>query len=427
MAGQVDGSKRERREGDTRRSLEQTAEKHVSQKKGRGLRKKISRFFSSDLPGPQADATAATTYQPLSLATSQNAERLSLSEIFDDVYYAARDSLKPGRGSQRSRNSGRNSCQNTRRSIPAPPGDGQNGAQGSKAAITTVPNSSYKVKPPPLMDHPAIQDDLEIQQRLGLTGNKFGAISAPRATDRPFVVPGPPVSPRRPAQTDSSASSCFVGPASTVRMVPSRARLGEGESQATITTESRQDNDPSPTFDRTVDLTWYKTAREQRGTIICSIPRPSSRFEHTLALFVAQFTKGRPFKQYNGTKRFPYFNLPSKIRFEIVQYLFADTDAAKPILLNSEGQACPAWPADAFVSLKSVLEPLRATMWACPRLRAEVMVVLLLTRKFHVIFSPFVRECTQPLPTTVSTTLLPYKRSRHSCFGLFRKAPSWDP
>ncbi|KAG8163605.1 hypothetical protein KVR01_006902 [Diaporthe batatas] len=396
MAGQVDGSKREKRQGDTRRSLEQTEEELVNQRKGRGLRKKISRFFSSDPPGPPADATAPTTFQPLSLATSRDSERLSLSEIFDDVYCAARDSLKPGRVSQSSRNSGRTSSQNTRGSVPTPPGDvlfpTRPDAQDSKAASTMVPNSPYKVGLP-LMDHPAVKDDLE---RLQVTGNNFERTSTPRATNHPFDVPGPPLSPRRPAQTDSSASSCVAGPASTV----SRAILGAGESHVTVTTETYQDDGPLPAFDRTVDLTWYRTAREQRGTIICSIPRPSGRFEQTLNLFLAQFTKGRPFRKYDGTKRFPYFNLPSNIRFEVVRYLFADTDAARPILLNSERQACPAWPADTFVSLKSVLKPLRATMWACPRLRAEVMVVLLLTRKFHVIFSPFVRECTQPLPTT---------------------------
>ncbi|POS69360.1 hypothetical protein DHEL01_v212246 [Diaporthe helianthi] len=393
MVGQVDDSKLEQREGDTRRSLEQTAGKFINQKKGKGLRKKISRFFSSDQPGPTADATAATTYQPLSLATSQDAERLSLSEIFDDVYNVTR-------GSQGSLNAGCNSYQNAGHvSNPAPPGDllfptkpELSGTQDCEATFTAVPvpNSSCQVKPPPLMDHlhPAIKDNLEIQQGLGVTGNKSDPQSTPRAADR-----------HHPAEKDSGTSSCFVGPASTLQMITSTARLVEGESKAT-TTLGTQEIDPLPAFDRTVDLTWYRTAREQRGTIICSIPRPSSRFEPTLALFVAQFTKGRPFRKHDGTKRFPYFNLPSNVRFEIVRYLLADTDPARPILLNSQRQARPAWPADAFVSLKSVLEPLWTTMWACPRLRAEVMVVLLLTRKFHVIFSPCVRECTQPLPTT---------------------------
>ena len=378
-----------------RSSMEQTADKHVSQKKGTGLRKKISRFFSSDQAGPSADATATGTYQPLSLTTSQDTERLSLSEIFDDVYNAARGSLKPGRGCQSSQNSGRNPRQNTRRvSLSAPPRDfllpmqpEHHGTQDSKVAVTTPPNSSHEVEPPPLIDHPAIQDNLEIQHRLGMIGNEFGPIPTPSTS---------------PLQTDNSVSSCSTGPASSVKRDTSKAILVKEESQATITAKTHQDSDPLPAFDRTVDLTWYRTAREHRGTIICSMPRPSSRFEHTLALFVAQFAKGRHFNKYDGKKRFPYFNLPSKVRFEIVRYLVADTDTvtARPILLNSERQASPAWPDDAFVSLGSVLKPLQATLWACPRLRAEVMVVLLLTRKFHVIFSPCVRECTQPLPTT---------------------------
>ncbi|KAI7781120.1 hypothetical protein LA080_015240 [Diaporthe eres] len=337
MAGQTDGSEQEVGKGDTKRSVEETTEQHVTQKKGKGLRKKISRFFSNDQPARPADATASTTYQPLSLTASQDTERLSLSDIFDDVYNAARSSLKPGRGSH---NSGRSSYQKSDRiSISAQSGNSllpmqteHHGTHDAEGALETLRTASYKVEPPPLIDHPAIQGDLEIQDKLGLQINtNAAAIPSPSIPVLPLSAPGLPVSP----------------------------------------------------FDRTVDLTW-----------------PSGRFEHVLTLFISQYAKGRPFKKYNGKKRFRYFDLPKKIRFEVMRHLVADTDTGKPILLNSKRQASPAWPADAFVSLGSVLKPLEATMWACPRLRSEVMVVLLLTRKFHVIFSPWVKECTQPLPTT---------------------------
>lgn len=410
MAGQEDSSERDIGKGHMTGVVEQTLEKNANQKKGKGLRKKISRFFSSDQPGQSANAMATTTYQPLSLTTSQDNERLSLSEIFDDVYNAARGSLKPCRGSQSSQNSGQNSYQNTHRAsvsapqrqifFSTPPEHHRTRTQDSKVVAISPPNSSYKVEPPPLIDHPAIHDDLEIQHRMGGMDNNSGVIPTPCTTVNPLNVPGLSVSPRRPAQLGNTESSCFAGPASSARGVTGKARLIKEESQATITTRTHQDIDPLPAFDRTVDLTWYRTARAHRGTIICSLPRPSSRFEHTLTLFVAQFAKGRPFKKYDGKKRFPYFDLPSKIRFDIIRYLIADTGTSRPILLNSERQASPAWPAGAFVSLGSVLKPLQATLWACPRLRAEVMVVLLLTRKFHVIFSSCVRECTQPLPTT---------------------------
>lgn len=406
MAGQVDCSEQEVGKGDTKISMEETTEQHANQKKGKGLRKKISRFFSSDQPARPADTTASTTYHPLSLTTSQDTERLSLSDIFDDVYNAARSSLKPGRGSH---NSGRSSYQKSDRiSISAHPGDcllpmqpEHHGAHDAKGAFATPPTASYKVEPPPLIDHPAIQGDLEIQDRLGLQINTDAAvILSPRIPVLPLDVPGLPVSRHRPAQNDTNASSCLSRPALSVTGTASKAKLVKEESQATITADTHQDIDPSAAFDRTVDLTWYRTARKERGTIICSIPRPSGRFEHVLALFVAQYAKGRPFKKYDGKKRFPYFDLPNKIRFEVMRHLVADTDTGRPILLNNKRQASPAWPADAFVSLGSVLRPLQATMWACPRLRAEVMVVLLLTRKFHVIFSPCVKERTQPLPTT---------------------------
>lgn len=406
MAGQIDGSEQEVGKGGTKTSMEETTEQHVDQKKGRGLRKKISRFFSNDQPARPADATASTTYQPLSLTASQDTERLSLSDIFDDVYNAARSSLKPGRGSH---NSGRSSYQKSDRiSVSAQSGDSllpmqteHHGTFDAKGAIATLPTASYKVEPPALIEHPAIQNDLEIQDRLGLQINtNAAAIPSPSVPVLPLGVLGLPVSHHHPAQDDSNVSSRLSRPALSATRVASKARLVKEESQATITADPHQDIDPSAAFDRTVDLAWYRTARKERGTIICSIPRPSGRFEHALTLFIAQYAKGRPFKKYDGKKRFPYFDLPDKIRFEVMRHLVADTDTGKPILLNSKRQASPAWPADTFVSLGSVLKPLQATMWACPRLRAEVMVVLLLTRKFHVIFSPWVKECTQPLPTT---------------------------
>lgn len=405
MVGQIDGSEQGAGKGNVKRSTDETTEQHIDQKKGKGLRKKISKFFSSDHPARSADATATTTYQPLSLTTSQDTERLSLSDIFDDVYNAARGSLKPSKGSH---HSGRSSYQKSDRvSISAQSGDflppmqpEYYGTHDAKGAIATPPTASCKVKPP-LIDHPMIQGDLEIQHTLGSQINtSFAAVPSPSASVLPLGVPPLSVSRYRSLQTDTDASSCFSRPVLSVTEAASKARLVKEESQATIIADTHQDVDPSPTFDRTVDLTWYRTAREDRGTIICSIPRPSGRFEHALALFVAQYAKGRPLKKYDRKKRFPYFDLPSEIRFEVVRHLVADTDTGKPILLNAKRQASPAWPTDAFVSLGSVLKPLQATMWACPRLRAELMVVLLLTRKFHVIFGPCVREYTQPLPTT---------------------------
>lgn len=405
MAGQVDGSEPGAGEGHVKRSTEETAEQYIDQKKGKGLRKKISKFFSGDHPARSADATTTTTYQPLSLTTSQDTERLSLSDIFDDVYNAARSSLKPSKGSL---HSGRSSYQKSDRvSISAQSGDflppvqpENHGTLDAKGAITTPLTASCKVEPP-LIDHPVIQGNLDIQKTLGLQINhNSAAIHSPSAPVLPLGVPPLSVSRYSSAQTDTDASSCFSRPVLSVTGAASKARLVKEESQATIVADTHQDIDSSPAFDRTVDLTWYRTAREDRGTIICSIPRPSGRFEHALALFVAQYAKGRSFKKYDRKKRFPYFDLPSEIRFEVVRHLVADTDTGKPILLNTKRQASPAWPTDAFVSLSSVLKPLQATMWACPRLRAEVMVVLLLTRKFHVIFGPCVREYTQPLPTT---------------------------
>lgn len=405
MAARVDGSHQGLVKGDAKTSMEETVEQRVDEKKGKGLRKKISRFFTSDQPTRPADVTACATYQPLSLTTSQDSQRASFSDIFDDVYNAARSSLKSVRGSQ---NSGRNSFQKPdRTSISARSGDflpsmssQHHGAHESTQATTTPPSTPFR-EPPALIDHPALRSDRAMRDEPGLINDKFVAVPGSSTPPiLPLEIPALSVSRSRPAQIDNTTPLALPRSALSAPWATGRARLVKEESQATITTDGPQDIDPSPAFDRTVDLTWYRTAREEGRAIICSIPRPSSRFEHALTLFVAQYAKGRSFSKYDGKKRFPYFDLPNTVRFEIMRHVIADTHNGKPILLNSKRQASPAWPDDAFSSLGSVLKPLQAIMWACPRLRADAMVVLLLTRKFHVIFSPFVKECSQPLPTT---------------------------
>ncbi|KAL1858784.1 hypothetical protein Daus18300_009918 [Diaporthe australafricana] len=407
MASEVDSSRQGLVKGDAKTSMEETTvEQRVDQKKGKGLRKKISRFFASDQPTRPADVTACATYQPLSLTTSQDSQRASFSDIFDDVYNAARSSLKSVRGSQ---NSGHSPLQKPdRASVSAragnflPPMSSQHyGAHECTQATTTPPSAPLMTEPPPLIEHPALRSDRVMRDETGLIHDEFVAVPGSGTPPvLPLEIPALSVSRSRPAQIDNITPLAIPRSALSAPRTTNRARLVKEESQATITTDRPPDIDPSPALDRTVDLTWYRTAREEGRSIICSIPRPSGRFEHALTLFVAQYAKGRSFNKYDGKKRFPYFDLPDKIRFEIMRHVIADTHNGKPILLNSKRQAFPAWPDDAFVSLGSVLKPLQAIMWACPRLRADAMVVLLLTRKFHVIFSPFVKERSQPLPTT---------------------------
>ncbi|KAJ0108018.1 hypothetical protein J7T55_008154 [Diaporthe amygdali] len=380
IGGQADGSEQVVVNEDTNMSMEEVAERRVSEKKiGKGLRKKISQFFSSDQPARSADAGTPTSYQPLSLTTSQESERISLSDIFDEVYNAARTSLKPGRSSQ---NLGRSSYQKPDRgSLSDESGHflPLHGAYESMQAPLTPPSASLYIEPPPLIDHPAVRGDRKIQERLGLINERSVAVPGSGDLIQPLDVPAQSVSRRRLAEIDTGTPLDFLGSALPAPGAAGRARLVKQESESTIIADTIQDIDPSPAFDRTVDLTW---------------------FEHALSVFVAKYAKGRPSKKYNGNKRFSYFALPDKLRFEVMRHLFADTYTGKPILLNTKRQACPAWPDDAFDSLGSVLKPLEAIMWACPRLRADAMVVLLLTRKFHVIFSPFVKERSQPLPTT---------------------------
>lgn len=100
-----------------------------------------------------------------------------------------------------------------------------------------------------------------------------------------------------------------------------------------------------------------------------------------------------------------YFQLPSHIRFAVMKHLLNDDDDddgtaghSKPIRLNAPYHLRPIWPdaTAAFDTLGAVLAPLERYAAASRAMRADVLAALLLTRRFHAVLSPFVREPLHP-------------------------------
>ncbi|KAL2174809.1 uncharacterized protein P884DRAFT_63779 [Thermothelomyces heterothallicus CBS 202.75] len=82
----------------------------------------------------------------------------------------------------------------------------------------------------------------------------------------------------------------------------------------------------------------------------------------------------------------------------------------KPIRMNSpvylrevwlvnRPQTPGVWSARSFDSLGSVLSSLDSYISACSAMRADVLATLFLTRRFHVVYSPYMGNSTQPAAT----------------------------
>lgn len=418
MADDNKHGNQEMAEKGAKKSMEETAGPHVGDKKGKGLRKKISKFFSGEQPSRSADTTDTTvakSFRPLSINTSRDSK--TFSDIFDDVYNAAGGPHTSGRASRNSRRnlsriSGRVSRQSGDDTVPAasdetlPRLSSQLHATGPPSRkAPTPPSATPPIEPPPLIEHPAIRGNLALQAQLGLIDTKSVPLPDQITRQDALVLT---VSRQRTTPTDLGTRKTSHSVSSTLEAITRRSSAKQ-EPQTTANAEDivLEDVDPLPAFDRTVDLTVYRKSRREGRCLVASVPRPSGKFTHVWKIFTEQYAKGRPFNRYNKKKRFRYFDLPGEARFLVVRHIIADTHTGKPILLNGKRQAYPAWPDDAFDTLWSVLEPLQAYLWASPHMRADIMITLLLTRQFHVIFSPFMKPASSPLATKWLTRYLP--------------------
>lgn len=276
--------------------------------------------------------------------------------------------------------------------------------------------ASMKTTPPPLHEHPAIRGDLGLQFNVGLIKDEKAEAASSAPTSPPGVITTPTpiatahVPPRtvqrqrlaQPADTDqkatqSNATASQMTPGFTTRYLVQASDMAENLVTPTPT-------EPCPAFDRTVDLTWYRYT-ERIGKTHRRVHQPQLQriFSIVSTMFIAKYSRGKDnwaeYDQPKYKRRFRYFDLEPSIRFRIMQKLLEGYLPNKFVLLNGQRQAAPAWPAGEFATLWDVLGPLQNYITACPRLRADVMVAVLMMQPFHVIFSPFVRSCSQPLPT----------------------------
>ncbi|CAN8100823.1 unnamed protein product [Discula destructiva] len=406
------------------------------------LRQKVSTLFGDDVSTPSVpctteadhDSMSVSIYRPISMH-SLDPESNSFSDIFDDVFNATRDSesdlhrssappfvsARPSKSvsskeviahetAPRKRGLSRVTTAATSRDEVAHRLAARLGVtdSASRAAICAALDEVAKIAPP-LTGHPAIRGDLPLQARLGMIEDPSNnaALRESRGHAAPLPTHAaalrlPPlyVGRQRPTQVAVSTRSASRSIASVIE--PSTGYTTRTLVAAPDVTRTQGDVDFTPTFDRSVDLTWYRYAnRPEHGVRESRLPHLAKMFDAHSTVFMVKHSRGRESMstKYDHLRRFPYHELDGSIRFKIMEKLLEDYLPGKPVLLNHARQASPAWPEDAFASLWEVLGPLQNVLTACPRLRADVMTALLMTQPFHVIFSPYVKPNTQPLPT----------------------------
>ncbi|KAF3762070.1 hypothetical protein M406DRAFT_332474 [Cryphonectria parasitica EP155] len=264
--------------------------------------------------------------------------------------------------------------------------------QASREAILTALTI---IPVPPLADHPALRGEgAALQARSGVPNN----VHVPSSAEDPVTL-----NVRRQRPTQVAVATRRASRWTTVSTDLQRGYTSQNPVTVPDATQAKiaeGDVDPEPAFDRTVDLVWYRYAKQTREHVHTgTVPFLPDIFQYVRTAFLVQHSRGRQTTRFDGLKRFRYFDLPARIRFKIMEMLLEDHLPGKPVLLNAKSQASPAWPQDSFASLWDVLGLLQNYIWACPHLRADVMAAVFITQPFHVIFSPYVKALTQPLPT----------------------------
>lgn len=158
--------------------------------------------------------------------------------------------------------------------------------------------------------------------------------------------------------------------------------------------EPKAKNDSKlPAWDRCVDVEVFGGKEKKR--------KPTDRARITQNRFDQSLSKYRLMHSHprGSNDKASYFKLPLSIRFQIAKLVIAGADREKPIVLNSSFHQEDAWNEDSFVPWRVVLKSLDGCLISCFGMRADIMVVIFTTFRFHVTFNAYVREEECPLAT----------------------------
>lgn len=175
----------------------------------------------------------------------------------------------------------------------------------------------------------------------------------------------------------------------TIKAGESSTATGSMTSSADDTASAQRIPLVCPAWDRRVDISWARS-----GELSWDGARELGAFRVSLAQFHRE-SRHTPTANDHFN---PLLRLPDRIRYMIAKYLVPDDADMLPIKLNN-GAALyePVWPAAYFARLADVLHAVRDYTSVCWAMRADILVTILNTRRFHVVLSPFSTPTFDPL------------------------------
>lgn len=190
----------------------------------------------------------------------------------------------------------------------------------------------------------------------------------------------------------SGASTVSDDSVKTAKPAPNDSPKLSGNSISSIltsdsnSTKSRRGRELAP-WDRTVDVVYHEY---RKGAVR---PDNSLVFQSSVNLFLRE----------HGRQRRPvrkgYFALPAALRFRIWEYVIEVNSTDKPIALTLAHWNKDAWRQGEFTNLRHATRHLQSYFKVSFEFRTDALVYFLMTRRFHITYSPCILPRLNPIAT----------------------------
>ncbi|OIW28091.1 hypothetical protein CONLIGDRAFT_646289 [Coniochaeta ligniaria NRRL 30616] len=175
----------------------------------------------------------------------------------------------------------------------------------------------------------------------------------------------------------------------TIKAGQTSSTIGIMNPSADDTTRAERIPLVCPAWDRRVDISWSRDA-----DMTWSGARELSAFRVSLVQYHRE-NKHAPSKNDLAN---PLLRLPDRVRYMICKYLVPDGPNQLPIKLNNGMRLYePVWPAVYFDKLADVLDSVSNYTSVCWGMRADILMTIMNTRRFHVVLSPFSGPMLDPI------------------------------
>jgi hypothetical protein len=265
-------------------------------------------------------------------------------------------------------------------SLSMTPGSGKKAESNSPASAKTI-----RPKPSPLL--PSLGGFLS---RVRAGSNSTTPLGTARS---PFMSPKSPKSPKSPSSLKSLMS-----------FTSSLTRRKSSNRPTILNVKPLQHRTDLPPWDRTTDIVYHNYPIDATYR-----PDKAEQFDNSLDLFYTEHGRRRiiVIREW-GSFPCEFFLLSPANRLRVWRTLITSLTGDKPVALTGRPWLKDAWRHDEFVTLGYVLHRMKPYLEANFELRAEAMVALLMTKRFHVTYSPFVGQNLNPAAVLWLRKYAPY-------------------